>query len=117
MKTLSKAATAAIVFFGFLIDSAHAHTQLSSSIPADQAVVETAPTEISLSFSEAVRLTAVSVDSGNTSHALEPGSPEPAKDFVVALSELAPGEYVIQWRALSEDTHVMTGEIRFTVSS
>jgi methionine-rich copper-binding protein CopC len=56
------------------------------------------------------------VESEAASHALEMGELEQAKDFVVAVPELVAGEYAIQWRALSEDTHVMTGEIHFTIS-
>ena len=116
MKTLVKAAVAALASFGLWVGFAHAHTQLADSIPADEAVVETAPEDILLSFSEAVRLTAVSVESAGTSHSLDVGSRDAAKEFTVALPALTPGKHVVQWRALSEDTHVMTGEIHFTVS-
>ena len=40
---------------------AQAHTHLSESIPADEAVVTVVPKEIVLGFSAAVRLTAVSI--------------------------------------------------------
>lgn len=96
---------------------AYAHTQLSASTPADEAQLSEAPKELSLNFSEAVRLTAVAIEYDSESHALELESEDSATEFSVALPELAPGEYVVQWRALSEDTHVITGEIRFTIAA
>jgi hypothetical protein len=36
--------------------------------------------------------------------------------FAVALpATIGDGHYVVAWRALSEDTHVMNGEFMFTV--
>lgn len=116
MKTLAKATICLLASFGLWISLAHAHTQLSSSIPANEAVVETAPEEVVLSFSEPVRLTAVSLESVDMSHSLEVDAAEPAEEFTVALPALMAGKHVIQWRVLSQDTHVMTGEIQFTVS-
>lgn len=96
---------------------AYAHTQLSESTPTNEAVLDQAPEEIVLTFSEAVRLTAVEIDFGEDSRALDMDSTEPATDFSVGLPDLVPGEYVVQWRALSEDAHVISGEIRFTIAA
>ena len=97
--------------------TAHSHTQLSGSNPADQAVLDAAPTAIHLSFSEAVRLTAVTIVSGDESTALTVNVADSAKEFDVELPKLAAGEYVVEWRALSEDTHVVTGTIRFSIAA
>jgi methionine-rich copper-binding protein CopC len=40
-----------------------------------------------------------------------------AMEFAVGLPELAPGDYVVEWRALSQDSHVVTGEIRFSIAT
>ncbi len=117
MKRLIVTFVAALASVGLWMNAALAHTQLSSSIPADQSTVEAAPDEVSLTFSEPVRLTAVTVQTGTGSESLEVSAAEAAEEFTVALPRLAPGEYVIEWRALSADTHVVSGEIRFTVSS
>ncbi len=95
---------------------AQAHTYLSESIPADEAVVAAAPGEIVLGFSEAVRLTAVSIrEDGSAEQALElPG--EPGERFVVGVSDLSPGDYIVSWRAVGADTHIVSGEFRFTVA-
>jgi len=95
---------------------AQAHTYLSESVPADEAVVTVAPEEIVLGFSGAVRLTAVSIlDGGGAEHALEPLPVETGERFVVGLSDLSPGDYVVSWRAVGADTHVVSGEFHFTI--
>ena len=95
---------------------AQAHTYLSESIPADEAVVNVAPAEIVLGFSEAVRLTAVSIrDGGGAEHALEPLPGDTGERFVLGVSDLSPGDYVVSWRAVGADTHIVSGEFRFTV--
>ena len=95
--------------------SAQAHTRLVSATPADDAVVS-APGEIVLNFSEAVRLTAVSiVQNGQQDRSLELASTEPSEQFTLTAPRLAPGEYVVNWRAVGADTHVVSGEIHFTV--
>ena len=116
MRMSGRLAAAAVISLT-LIGSALAHTQLTASNPADQAMLETSPESITLSFSEAVRLTAVTVESGSESQSLELAAGEPAAEFSVALPTLEPGDYVVQWRAVSADTHVITGEIRFSIAS
>ena len=100
-----------------LSGTAVSHTQLSGSTPADAATLDVAPTEVELSFSEAVRLTAVTIASGGDKTSLDIELADPATEFAVALPELGPGEYVVEWRALSQDTHVVTGEIRFSIAT
>ena len=115
MKTIRNVLTAIAAYF-LLSAGAYSHTQLSSSVPADAAVLEAAPTELALSFSEAVRLTAVAIESGDESDALKIEVTDPATEFSVALPALAPGDHLVRWRALSGDTHVVSGEIRFRIA-
>lgn len=93
-----------------------AHTYLSESTPVDGVVVTVAPEEIVLGFSETVILTAVSIrEDGGAEQALElPG--ESDERFVVGVSDLSPGEYIVSWRAVGADTHIVSGEFRFTVA-
>ena len=94
-----------------------AHTYLSESIPADEAVVTVVPKEIVLGFSAAVRLTAVSIrEDGGSEQALEPLPGETDTRFVVGISDLSPGDYVVSWRAVGADTHIVKGEFRFTIT-
>ena len=94
-----------------------AHTQLSSSSPGHEAVLSTPPEKVSLTFSESVRLTLVSVEAAGISHRLDVDASSASTNFELSVPQLAPGKYTIRWRALSADTHVMSGEIVFTVSS
>jgi methionine-rich copper-binding protein CopC len=47
--------------FSLMAAPAFAHSELTSSTPADKASVETAPKELVVHFSEPVRLTALAV--------------------------------------------------------
>jgi len=97
---------------------AFAHAQLSSSMPADEAVIDVAPKEVTLHFSEPVRLTALTVGAqGETPRELGPLPGGMSADFAVTMPALEDGRYVVSWRALSADTHVLTGEISFAVTS
>ena len=101
--------------------AAQAHTRLIESTPADAAIV-VAPAEIVLSFSEAVTLTAVSIlpesDSVGAGHQdLKLPAERTSEAFSLEAPGLAPGGYIVSWRAVGADTHVVTGEFRFTVSA
>jgi len=106
---------AALMFASSL---AYAHSELTSSMPADKASVATAPKEVMLHFSEPVRLTAVAVTrSGGGKQDLAGIPAERAKDFTVAAPGLGDGQYEVTWRALSSDSHVMTGTFSFSVGA
>lgn len=97
---------------------AFAHTELAGTVPADRAVIATAPEDLQLRFSEPVRLTALSVrKDGAAKQSLGPLPTETTGQFTVALPALDEGHYVVSWRALSEDTHVMSGEFMFVVGA
>lgn len=96
--------------------TAFAHSELTSSMPADKASVDAAPKELMLHFSEPVRLTALAVTrAGEERRELSPLPAERQKDFSVASPVLSKGQYTVSWRALSGDAHVMTGEFTFAV--
>jgi copper transport protein len=96
--------------------SAQAHAHLQQATPADGSVLEAAPSELVLRFSEAAQLTALTVArDGGTQQKVTPLPHKPQAQIVVKLPPLAPGHYVVSWRALSADGHVVPGEIRFTL--
>ena len=115
--TSALARAALVASLGLWAGAALAHAQLSASTPAHEAVLAKAPQQISLTFSAAVRLTAVSIVADDVNHALEVSAANAGTSFDLPVPSLAPGVYTIRWRALAQDTHVMSGEIRFTVSS
>jgi len=96
-----------------------AHTELEATVPADRAMIGEAPENVELTFSEPVRLTALSIQmDGGRKQSLGPLPSDTAASFSVALPAAAgDGHYVVTWRALSEDTHVMSGEFMFAVGS
>lgn len=115
MKNVMRHGIALVALVGQI---AYAHTELSSSMPADKAVLAAAPKEVMLHFSEAVRLTALSVQKqGESKQSLGPLPAEVNKNFMVAAPTLSEGQYTVSWRALSEDAHVMTGEFAFAVGA
>jgi len=101
------------------VQSALAHTELTGTVPADSATVATAPEGVQLTFSEPVRLTALVIQrDGAQKQSLGPLESVAAENFSVALpATLEDGHYVVTWRALSEDTHVMSGEFMFAVGA
>ena len=95
--------------------SAHAHLQKAS--PADGSVVTTSPSRIVLNFSEAARLTAASIQKGDEPRQrLKPLPAAAARQISVPLPQLTPGSYSVTWRVVSEDGHVMSGTLHFTLA-
>ena len=96
--------------------SVFAYSELTASMPADNASLDTAPKELMLHFSEPVRLTSVVVThAGAEKRELGPLPGERKKDLSVASPGLEKGQYTVSWRALSEDARVMMGELKVAV--
>lgn len=97
--------------------SAFAHTHLQNAMPADGSVLNASPAQIVLTFSEATRLTALvlSKEGVQAGQRLEPLPDTAAARISVPAPVLAPGKYVVNWRAIGSDKHVMSGKLSFTV--
>jgi copper transport protein len=99
---------------------ADAHALLTASSPTDGATLDKAPTEVVLTFTEALdpNLTVIHVldSSGNrveTGRTEIPGQPNRAR---VPLGPLAKGSYTITWRTTSTtDGHTTVGSVAFGV--
>lgn len=96
---------------------AHAHTHLEMAMPADNAVLADPPANLMLHFSEATRLTALSLQKDGEKDAKSVGSlpKEASKAITVPLEPLSPGKYTVNWRVVGKDNHVMSGALHFTV--
>jgi methionine-rich copper-binding protein CopC len=109
-----------IATFGGLLLSAAAmaHTHLAKSDPADGSVLRQAPGNVSLQFAHAVRVTELSIQKGDEKSRplLVPLPEKPDVKVSAVAPKLTPGAYVVSWRAVSGDGHVMSGKIRFTVA-
>lgn len=99
---------------------AFAHAHLESSVPADKAVIKTAPTELDLTFSEELnpKFTGVTV-TGPDRKAVKTGEAMLMDDdqmLMVPISDTLPaGIYTVEWHALSADGHKSKGKYSFTV--
>ena len=99
---------------------ASAHAALLSTDPKANSVVQTAPAEVTLHFSEQVTLEkdgmrvfdpgGKRVDTGATGHA---GSDDSTAQ-VALVPGLAEGTYTVAWRAISADTHPVSGAFTFS---
>jgi methionine-rich copper-binding protein CopC len=109
---------AALALVGLALP-AYAHTPLTSSAPAAGSTVAAPVKELVLEFGGDVRLTVLALaDAAGAKKALADLPTAIQKKFAVAVrDELAPGDYVATWRAVGADTHVVSGEIKFTVAA
>jgi methionine-rich copper-binding protein CopC len=99
---------------------ASAHAQLRSSTPAAGGVVATAPTEVLVNFNEPLEpsfSTVVVRDAvgKRVDKADAHLDPNDRKTMHVSVSPLSNGIYIVEWRALTTDTHRTEGAFIFRV--
>ena len=114
-----KTIIASVATIGLLSASpAFAHAALKVSAPQSGATVA-APQNLSLTFSEKVRLTQVKLtaDGKDVSGVQVDRTAVPAPTFTVPLPKLAPAKYEVRWSALGDDGHPVNGTFTFTVSN
>jgi methionine-rich copper-binding protein CopC len=116
-----RAAMRAVVVVALLASTdLFAHVSLSRSVPAAGSVVHASPAEVRLWFTHAIeaRFSTLRIldSAGRQIDKLDKrvDSSDPTL-LRISLPRLAPGTYRVHWRAVSIDTHVTTGEFRFTV--
>jgi copper transport protein len=100
--------------------TAFAHAALLHTVPQASGTVNTAPTEVQLTYSEAVepRFAIVSVTdaAGHQESAGSPRrSPVNADTLLVPLKRIGEGWYLVYWRAISVDGHPVRGAFTFAV--
>jgi methionine-rich copper-binding protein CopC len=96
--------------------AAWAHAHLEASIPANASTVAKAPAEIILTFSDAARVTAVTITKdGGQEQKIAKLPTEMASKLAIAVPKLADGHYTVDWRVAGKDGPVMNGKIRFTI--
>ncbi|MGW2472316.1 copper resistance CopC/CopD family protein [Streptomyces sp. NPDC001665] len=104
---------------------ASAHAALTGSDPQDGAVVATAPTQVTLTFSEQVALGADSIrvldpsgeraDTKTAPRDLHSGST--VKYGVALRGGLDDGTYTVAWQAVSADSHPVSGAFTFSIGA
>ena len=103
--------------------AAEFHITMDKSVPADGETVEGDVTEIRLFFSDAPLMRGASVRIVTSSRSLmrssppAPDSEDPKQLFVHVDPPLPPGAYVVQWRCIADDGHVMRGDFTFEVAT
>ena len=120
--TARRAAAAALLALGLLVAlaaPASAHATLESSDPAPDAVLDEAPAQVVLRFSESVRAgddalrvfnaDGDRVDEGDLSR------PQGNDTLALALPDVGDGSYVATWRVVSADSHPISGAFTFRV--
>lgn len=97
------------------------HTALKSSNPAKGAVViSPAPAVISLTFTEKVNaaLSSISIlkaDSSEVEKLVVKPTSDPARIEGAIRTRLAPARYIVRWKTVSADGHVVRNVFGFTV--
>jgi len=127
MSFIKNAVIAAALSTGLLVSGlAQAHPKLLSSTPAEGAE-GAAPTKIELHFSENLmtkfsgaklmmtEMPGMSAHSPMPMPAKVSGSDDPKTMIIVPNAPLSAGTYQVQWRAVSSDTHPITGNVTFKV--
>lgn len=95
-----------------------AHAHLRRAVPADGGVVTAAPANVVLTFSEPARLTVCWLQKGEgAKQKIELPPTAPAQQISVPMPRLEPGTYVLSWRVIGDDAHIVPGQIQFTVAA
>ena len=98
--------------------SAHAHSGLASSTPAEGETLEGSPAEIRFQFESPIQQGDISVtdESGNAVEISDISFSE--MELIGQLGEELPnGAYIADWSALSQDGHEITGTLTFNVQA
>lgn len=100
--------------------AAFAHAQLTQATPAVASEVKTAPTEVALNFSEKLENTYSTVIVRDAmGKRVDKGEAHVDKAdrtlMKVLVDGLMPGIYIVEWRALTADTHRTEGAFIFRV--
>lgn len=97
---------------------AWAHADMNQSAPQDGEVVAQGLSEITLTFSEPLRITVVTVAKNGSKEAVGLKSKLPpsfVKKATLPVDPLAEGAYEVNWRGVSNDGHIMNGYFSFSV--
>ena len=111
-------AVAVLPFLG--AGAAFAHAQLKLATPAVGTAVDAAPTEVTLNFSEKLENTFSTVIVRDAmGKRVDKGDAHVDKTdrtlMKVPLESLMPGIYIVEWKALTADTHRTEGAFIFRV--
>jgi copper transport protein len=115
---LATAFLVALVIVLVGVSPASAHAELVSTDPEEGAVLDAAPSSVTLTFNEPVRLTSQEVavydaEGDPVASSAEANGAQVA--VTLPASDLADGTYVVSWNVLSGDGHPISGALTFSV--
>ena len=116
MKILHILAAAPVFLMSAL--PASAHTMIACSNIEEGAELAAAPEAFEFSFGKEVGLASLELETSE-GEAIDLSFKRPQQmneQFSVPLPALETGSYVLKWRAVAKDGHVMQGEIDFTIA-
>lgn len=99
------------------------HITLERSVPGEAASVSGPVSEVRLFFSGAPLMRGASIRVVNSARSLQRSTPpaadatDPKQLYVQMTPPLGEGTYVVQWRCIADDGHVMRGDFTFTVTA
>ena len=102
------------------VGMASGHSQLVSSDPVDGSVLSAPPTQVVLTFNEALLKEAVDVAIANGAGEAVSGAVATAVGAIVTIpwpADLPPDNYSVSYRIVSDDGHPITGSIGFAYTS
>lgn len=116
----------AALVLGFLVfapSTSFAHAHMKSSEPKKDAVLEKLPSEVRITFSEELEPSMSKIEVKNEDAKEEVGerklSDKSGGEVLVAklksTGNTGAGRYTVKWKAVSKDSHKMTGQFEFTV--
>ena len=116
-----KIVAATLLLMGLHAYPACAHAFLDRAQPAVGATIDTAPAEVRIWFTEKLEpaLSSIRVfdDGGKEIDKRDTHAGKDSRSVLeVSLPPLTAGKYKVVWRAISEDTHVTTGNFTFRIS-
>lgn len=120
LRRASGAVLAALTGLVVLAGPASAHTELESSSPAEGASVDTAPTQIRLTFGEPVKLPPDPVEVTGRDGVTWKTGPATVEGTVVTVPVTPAGpaqDYTVSWKVVAKDGDNVSGTMRFTLTA
>jgi hypothetical protein len=99
-------------------EAAYAHAFLDRAEPRVGSTVNSAPRQVSLSFTQSLEpaFSAVEVRDANGARVDQGKAQVSGSSMHIGLKALSSGTYKVHWRALSVDTHTTEGSFSFHVA-
>ncbi len=118
----SIALSAALIMLALFVKPAllAAHAYPAVSVPNNGTIVKESPRELRIQFTEGVELafSQITVKAANGEVVSQGKLRQLSNDtLAIDLKTLNAGTYSVEWQALSVDTHVTDGTLRFTIAA